>query len=275
MARQYKKSDMQAGGRNPTSLESSVRMRKHYARRVEVGDIDEFFAKLQERTSDNRLMMFASFLWRHKWKIIFGEILLLAMCGFYQSQGSKEAGRGARHSLPRLHYPMIMHTIYFQDLKEDTQAELWQEVQRELLASGEVEYRGKDESEEELAERLQKAIDDYNNLVHSRPLMDCMWRGTAKAWIDENGNGNWDANERPLSGVSFHIDDVHNKYNDVGGAVSNAGGIADLSVWLPGCPNVAFEIYVIAPTGYRSTTQPRVSIRGEGPFLFGFAAERD
>lgn len=58
---------------------------------------------------------------------------------------------------------MIKHTIYFQDLKEDTQAELWQAVQKELLASGEVEYRGEDESEEEFETRLQEAIDDYIN----------------------------------------------------------------------------------------------------------------
>jgi broad specificity phosphatase PhoE len=58
---------------------------------------------------------------------------------------------------------MLKHTIYFQDLKADTQAEVWQAVQNELLASGEVEYRGEDESEEEFATRLEEAVDDYIN----------------------------------------------------------------------------------------------------------------
>ena len=58
---------------------------------------------------------------------------------------------------------MIKHTIYFQDLKEDTQAALWQAVERELLACGDVEYWREAASEEEFAQRLQDEADHYIN----------------------------------------------------------------------------------------------------------------
>lgn len=58
---------------------------------------------------------------------------------------------------------MITHTIYFQDLKEDVQGKLWQAVQKELLARGDIEYRREEESEEEFTLRLQEEIDYYIN----------------------------------------------------------------------------------------------------------------
>ena len=33
--------------------------------------------------------------------------------------------------------------------------------------------------------------------------VSCEWRGTARAWIDENANGVWDKGEAPLSGVEI------------------------------------------------------------------------
>jgi len=58
---------------------------------------------------------------------------------------------------------MVKLNVFFQDLNEDAQAKLWQAVQRELLASGKVEYRTEDETEEEFQQRLQEEIDHYIN----------------------------------------------------------------------------------------------------------------
>jgi hypothetical protein len=102
---------------------------------------------------------------------------------------------------------------------------------------------------------------------------DCQFAGTAKAWIDENENGMWDRSEPPLSGVSFLVDDVENNMRNVGDlASSDTNGEASLYVWLPGCPKVRLEIYATVPSGYRLTTQPRITARedDQGPFLFGF-----
>jgi len=58
---------------------------------------------------------------------------------------------------------MAKISVFFDDLNFDAQSRLWQAVQRELLARGEVEYREEDESEEEFQQRLQEAIDDHIN----------------------------------------------------------------------------------------------------------------
>src|SRR3989304_638466 len=58
-------------------------------------------------------------------------------------------------------------------------------------------------------------------------VVDCRWSGTAKAWIDENKNGVWEANESPLPGARFLIDDTKNGDTDVGPeALSNEEGEA-------------------------------------------------
>lgn len=58
---------------------------------------------------------------------------------------------------------MVKTTIYFQDLKESVQCRIWQAVQNKLLATGRVEPRHVDESEEAFQARLQDAIDFYLN----------------------------------------------------------------------------------------------------------------
>lgn len=103
---------------------------------------------------------------------------------------------------------------------------------------------------------------------------DCIWGGTAKAWLDVNANGVWDNNEQPLGNVLFFVDDTHNKLKQVGSySVSNSLGEAELSVWLPGCPKVAFEVYAQAPDNYQPTSQIRISDEPEKKkreFQFGF-----
>ncbi len=109
---------------------------------------------------------------------------------------------------------------------------------------------------------------------------DCVWYDTAKAWIDENENGVWDSNEQPLAGVRFVVDDIRNAYPEVGEAISDEQGKAQLTVSLPGCPTVEFEISAQPPEGYQATTPSRVSVSqdalkrpGSDEFVFGFVAK--
>lgn len=103
---------------------------------------------------------------------------------------------------------------------------------------------------------------------------DCIWNRKALAWIDENGNGKRDQNEQPLANVNIFVDDVRNNYRKVGdGAATNGKGETHLSVWLPGCPNIDFEVYPETPVGYHSTTPPRLKAdvgRLDQVFEFGF-----
>jgi len=58
---------------------------------------------------------------------------------------------------------MIKTTILFQDLKEPTQCRIWQAVQNNLLATGTIEPKQEDETEDEFNSRLQEAIDYHIN----------------------------------------------------------------------------------------------------------------
>ena len=107
---------------------------------------------------------------------------------------------------------------------------------------------------------------------------DCLWYDEAGAWIDENQNGVWDNNESPLAGVQFYVDDIRNNYQDVGAqAISDENGRARLSVWLPGCPDVKFEISAKPPEGFQLTTPDRLAVSKDAfgnsqkdLFIFGF-----
>ncbi len=106
-------------------------------------------------------------------------------------------------------------------------------------------------------------------------LADCMWNAKGIAWVDADEDGVWDAGERPLCGVQFHVDDTWNHYEGVNrGGMTNLDGEASISVWLPGCPKVRFEVYVEAPPGYRMTTPARLPANRTEPdqvFAFGLA----
>lgn len=89
---------------------------------------------------------------------------------------------------------------------------------------------------------------------------DCMWSAEGKAFQDLNSNGLFEAAEPPLQGAVFHVDDTLNgmiSVNDRRG-VSDAEGLASLFIWLPGCPDTAFEVYTDTPPGYQLTTAPRM-----------------
>jgi hypothetical protein len=82
----------------------------------------------------------------------------------------------------------------------------------------------------------------------------CMYTYEAQAWLDEDQDGNWDAGEVPLPGVTFAVKGARS-------SVSNAQGRAILQVDWGGasCTQAEQEAnFVIAvvdmPSGYRLTT---------------------
>ncbi len=97
----------------------------------------------------------------------------------------------------------------------------------------------------------------------------CTWTATAKAWLDENANSKWDANEPPLPGVQFSIGLDH-PVSDFKGE----GHGALVSV-LACDPSFKISISAELPLGYYFTTSSTVTTTGgegnHGPFLFGFA----
>ena len=106
---------------------------------------------------------------------------------------------------------------------------------------------------------------------------DCLWAGSTFAFIDENANGKHEQGEPPLAGVAFHVDDVLNKYVDVGyhhPEITDEDGKGWLSVWLPGCPEVALEVYTVPSDGYVLTTPDTVPAQHRSNliqhFAFGF-----
>jgi hypothetical protein len=110
---------------------------------------------------------------------------------------------------------------------------------------------------------------------------DCLWVRNVQAFIDINSNKQLDKGEPPLAGVTFHVDDTLNNFTDVGSgadpgtkAVSDPLGNAKVTVWLPGCPQVDFDMYIDPPEGYAPATPERVHLRSddsENPVLFGFS----
>jgi len=112
---------------------------------------------------------------------------------------------------------------------------------------------------------------------------DCVWRGSARAWVDSNGDGRVSHGEPPLSDVQIHVDDVENQLMDVSWpAITDNNGDVQLNVSIPGCSNTVFEIYVEIPEGYRIITRPRLEVipdvwRNAGTgrvYYFGFESDR-
>lgn len=107
---------------------------------------------------------------------------------------------------------------------------------------------------------------------------DCLWKATGKAWNDNNQDGIWNAGEKPLSNVKFWVDDTLNNLQKVNDDFSdtvstNADGRVEISVWLPGCPDVEFEVYTEPPQNCQLTTQKRISVNPKSQYpvySFGF-----
>ncbi len=110
---------------------------------------------------------------------------------------------------------------------------------------------------------------------------DCLWKATGKAWQDDNQNGVWNSGEKPLANVKFWVDDPLNDLQKVNEFLSdivatNADGNVEISVWLPGCPEVEFEVYTEAPQICELTTEERilVNLNSQYPvYSFGFVCQ--
>ena len=96
-------------------------------------------------------------------------------------------------------------------------------------------------------------------------LEDCAWHGLAIAWIDQNEDGIQDEGEPPLTNIPIYVDDIVigagelSYFNPVGSGTTDWTGEASLYVWLPGCPETQFSIYVPeVPRGYYLTTEPEI-----------------
>ncbi|HXQ36756.1 MAG TPA: hypothetical protein VN843_22275 [Anaerolineales bacterium] len=114
-------------------------------------------------------------------------------------------------------------------------------------------------------------------------VVDCAWHGSARAWIDSNGDGLVNKGEPPLRDVEIHIDDVQNRLIDVGWpATTNQNGNTQLNVPMPKCSDTVFEIYARTPEGYRITTMPRIevnwdfwgSLSPQSVYYFGFVSNK-
>jgi hypothetical protein len=120
-------------------------------------------------------------------------------------------------------------------------------------------------------------------ILRGTDIADCVWQGSAKAWIDSNRDGLVNSGEPPLSHVEIHIDDVQNQRIDVAWPViTDHDGDVNYNVSIPGCSNTIFQIYVETPKGYRVTTRPRIEVNPdfweilspESVYYFGFVPDK-
>jgi hypothetical protein len=114
-------------------------------------------------------------------------------------------------------------------------------------------------------------------------IVDCAWHGSARTWLDTNGDGLVNNGEPPLSDVEIHIDDIQKRLVDVGWpAITNNNGEVQFNVPMPKCSDTIFEVYVHAPDGYRITTKPRIevnrdfwgSLSTQRVYYFGFISNK-
>ena len=114
-------------------------------------------------------------------------------------------------------------------------------------------------------------------------VADCTWQGSAKAWIDSNGDGRVNANEPPLDGVKIYVEQVAPQLVEINlPVITDHNGDVWFNVSIPGCSDMLFEIYANIPQGYRITTRPRIevnsnvgeSLRTERVYYFGFIPDR-
>ena len=114
-------------------------------------------------------------------------------------------------------------------------------------------------------------------------IADCTWRGSARAWIDSNGDGRVSANEPPLGGVEMYVEQTQFQLIDLRlPVITDRNGDVMFDVSLPGCSRATFEIYVNTPQGYRSTTRPRIEVNPDAEanlstdpvYYFGFMPDR-
>jgi hypothetical protein len=120
-------------------------------------------------------------------------------------------------------------------------------------------------------------------LLRAEGIADCTWQGSARTWIDSNGDGRFSPGEPPLSDVEIHIDDIQNQlFNVSWPAITDQDGDVQFHVSIPECSDTLLEVYVVLPEGYRATTRPRIevnpdmwkSLSTEPVYYFGFVPDR-
>ncbi|HKY55254.1 MAG TPA: hypothetical protein VJM08_13145 [Anaerolineales bacterium] len=114
-------------------------------------------------------------------------------------------------------------------------------------------------------------------------IVDCTWQGTARTWVDRNGDGLVNNDEPPLRNVAIHVDDMKNELVDVGWpAITDKNGETQFNVPMPDCSDAVFEIYADTPEGYRMTTIPRIEVNRnfwgslipQSVYYFGFISDK-
>lgn len=119
-------------------------------------------------------------------------------------------------------------------------------------------------------------------IFRSDRVTDCTWQGSARAWIDSNGDGRVNPSEPPLGGVALYVEQDQFQLIDLRlPVITNTNGDVQFNVSLPECSTTLFEIYVNIPQGYRATTQPRIEVNTdreahlstEPVYYFGFVPD--
>ncbi len=123
-------------------------------------------------------------------------------------------------------------------------------------------------------------------LLRLDSVTNCAWHGSARAWIDSNGNGLVNRGELPLVGVQVHVEDIQNHLVPLGSegwaAITDKDGDVQFNIPIPGCTATTFAIQADIPAGYRLTTIPRFEASSSiweslGParvYYFGFVPDR-
>lgn len=116
--------------------------------------------------------------------------------------------------------------------------------------------------------------------------VDCAWHGSARAWIDSNGDKLVNDGEPAFRNVKIHVEEVANQLIPLDDpswtAMTDKDGDVQFNIPIPECADTAFQIYVDIPEGYRITTKPRIDVNAglwqalskEHVYYFGFAPDR-
>jgi hypothetical protein len=119
------------------------------------------------------------------------------------------------------------------------------------------------------------------SLVELIPVhKDGCYIGYAKAWIDNNENGNWEEDEKPLQGVQFELFDGNSTKNYLYESISDTKGSHFMSTFPNTCESLALYKMLLRatpPKGYKATTPIEILLPKEDllsnkmhDYIFGF-----
>lgn len=113
-------------------------------------------------------------------------------------------------------------------------------------------------------------------VISSGCSADCGWNGKVQAFIDENSNGKWDADESPLPNVKFTIIDRAITNSSGSEWESDSSGNARPAFFIS-CNNYTnLVISAEVPENLILTTSERLEVGSESgkTFAFGFARKK-